>query len=147
MVLVNLSFKHHLSWSYSGNKWHPFPSLPLQWMVEALPDLSMWSCWGSKRAMPLFGNWQYNRDECCYCCSNFFTERVFKHWKRLHREAAESPPLDVFKRCVDVALKKMFRGGLGCVRLTAELMILNILSNVDDPVILFSSIFKECWGQ
>lgn len=28
IVLVNLSFKHHLSWSCSGGKWDLFPSLP-----------------------------------------------------------------------------------------------------------------------
>ena len=38
---------------------------------------------------------------------NVFTASVVRHQNRLPREAVESPPLEVFKRRVDVALQGM----------------------------------------
>ncbi|KFW91138.1 hypothetical protein N336_12922, partial [Phalacrocorax carbo] len=35
---------------------------------------------------------------------DFLTKRAVKHWNRLSREVVESPSLEVFKRCVNVAL-------------------------------------------
>ena len=37
----------------------------------------------------------------------FVTTRVIKHWNRLPREVVESRPMELFKRCVDVAIRDM----------------------------------------
>lgn len=39
-----------------------------------------------------------------------FSEREVMHWQRLPREAAESPPLEMFKKHTDVELRDKVSG-------------------------------------
>jgi len=60
---------------------------------------------------------------------HFFSERAVMQWHRLLREVAESPSLEVFKGCVDVALRNVGSGHGGD----------GLVIGLDDPTGLFHS--------
>lgn len=63
---------------------------------------------------------------------NFF-ESVVLQWHRQPREVVESPSTEVFKNCVDVALRGR-HDGMGC---WLDVVTPEVFSNNNDPVILW----------
>lgn len=45
--------------------------------------------------------------------SSAHCKRVVLHWHGLHREMAESPSLEMFRKCKDLALRHMVSGQVG----------------------------------
>ncbi|KAK4824026.1 hypothetical protein QYF61_009617 [Mycteria americana] len=82
-------------------------SLEHKFYEERLRELGLFSLEKRRLRGDLIALYSYLKGVCTSLDirKTFFTERVVRHWNWLPREVVGSPSLEVFKRCVDVALR------------------------------------------
>lgn len=70
-----------------------------------------------------------------------------RHWSRLPREKMETPFLEVFKKCADVALGTWLRGGLDSAGFMVGLNDLKIISNLENSMSHYNTMCTSNAGE
>jgi len=148
------AFANHFS-TNTGEKWvlhHPISCILLKFPLSFIEEVMVASV---LRCVPIVSTSSYN---CQTIISRLFlcwfsflsqwihldyelikkqtTKKFSLNWNRLPREVVQSPSLEGFKKCVDVALRDMVSGH-GGDELTVELDNLSDLSNLNFSMILW----------